>query len=401
MKNLLIATFSFRSKGGRTAINGMIEPLLSVFLKKTKSLTLIDGSHPGGDTIFTLVERYKQGKITNKTKTISSLVLWPLLKIQNKNSTQVIFKLRDFLDVLEIGLGSREGFDLFIGLESIYTLAGILLRKLGKTKKVVYYVSDYSPYRFGNRFAKSIYLWLDRFCCYNADYIWDVSPVMMPARIKAGIDEKKIAPLIIVPNALFEKQISYLSYEKLEKDSLVFVGTLGPENGPQVAVKAMRQVLRQIPSAKLHIIGGNDDFEKPLRSLVSKLNLENNVIFHGFISDAVKVSRLAQEFMVGLAPYTQLPDSPRWFADATKIRLYMGIGLPIITTKVPPLGKEVALKGAALIVKDDEKELANACIKLLEDKNLYSKMRKAAIDYAKNNTWGKSYGNALSRMKIN
>lgn len=398
VKNLLIATFSFRSNGKRSAINGMVEPLISFFSKKAENLTLIEGAHPGSDTVFTFKQNYRSGKLKSSGKSFSSIFLYPLLSWQNKNATQIIFKIRDILDVLEIGLTTKEKYDLFIGLESIYTLGGIILKKLGKVQKVVYYVSDYSPYRFNNGFLTFIYLWLDKFCCYNADYIWDVSPVMMPARIKSGINQERCAPLILVPNALFEEQINYLPLNQLEPYSLVFVGTLGPENGPQTAIKAMPLILKEIPTAKLHIIGGKDDFEEPLKNLVKKLKLEKNIIFHGFISDAIEVSQLSRQFMIGLAPYTELPDSPRWFADATKIRLYMGVGLPAITTRVPPLGKEVAKKGAAIITKDSKEDLAIACIKLFKDRILYSKMRKAAISYAKNNTWENSYVNAMKRI---
>ena len=354
----------------------MVEPLLAFFLPKVKELDLLDGAHPGSSTVLTFYEQYKNGVLIRKSFLWISTLLYPFLILQNSNATHLAFKIRDLLCTVGYGLSLKTKYDLFIGLESVYALAGILLKKIGKVKKVVYYVSDYSPKRYPNRLINGIYLWLDRFCCYHADYIWDVSKVIMPTRIRSGLNAKKSAPLILVPNALFDEQISYLPREKRQPNSLVFLGTLGPENGPQVAIDAMSLILKKIPKACLHIIGGGDDFEEPLKRRVARLKLEDSVVFHGFISNAVEVSKLARNFMVGLAPYTALPDSPRWFADATKIRLYMGIALPVITTYVSPLGKDVAEKGSAVIVGDNERELAEAIVAILQDRNYMTKCAK-------------------------
>ncbi len=78
----------------------------------------------------------------------------------------------------------------------------------------------------------------------------------------------------------------------------------------------------------------------------------------------------------------------------------MGIGLPVITTHVPPLGKDVSEKGCAILINDDKNELAKAAIKILKNPKIYDSMRKAAIAYAKNNIWENSYGKAMKQMNI-
>lgn len=287
-----------------------------------------------------------------------------------------------------------------IGSESVKFFAGILLKKIGLIKTVVYYVSDYIPNRYERKWLNDLYLFLDRFCCYNSDYIWDVSPAIQDARIKAGLNPKKSAPIILVPNALFPEQISFLPLEKVKPLTLVFAGTFGPENGLPIAIIAMKKIVRKFPKVQLIVIGGGHTPLEELKKLTMKNNVGKNIVFHGFIADARKLSNLVRQFAIGIAPYMAYPDSARWFGDATKIRLYLGAGLPVITTHVPPLGREVGKCGAGIIVKDNEKELANAVIKVFENINLYKKMREKAIIFAKNNTWENSYRNALKQMKI-
>lgn len=398
-KKILIATFSIYKNGKRTSINGMIEAMLSYFLPKIDELDLIDGFHPGSNDVISLIESYKNKKIISSKKSIISLFLYPILYFQNNNATQIIFKIRDFLSVFELIVRVKKKYDLFIGLESIYAMAGIILKNLRIVKTVVYYVSDYAPNRYENKLLNSFYLALDRFCCYHSDYIWDVSPAMLSARIKTGLDKKRCKPVILVPNALFPEQISYLSLQKINVYSLVFAGTFGSENGLTLLIKALKIVIKKYPNAKLHIFGGGYT-EEPPQKITKKYNIEKNVIFHDFISDTIKLSNEIKKYSIGVAPYMAYKDSARWYADATKLRLYLGSGLPVITTHVPPLGKILEKKGAALIVKDNEKELATAIIRIFSSKSLYKKMRNNAITFAKNNTWENSYTKALNKMKF-
>lgn len=401
MGTTVIATFSAWRNGKRTPTNGMIEPLISFFGPKSKDIILIDCPHPGSDMILPVVEEYKNNKLVKQN--IYKYIIPPLFILNKFNSlkTQPTFKLRDFLIIFQVLLFRKKSVDLYIGLESIHTLSGIILKKFGKVKKVVYYVSDYSPTRYSSKLFNDIYLRLDRYCAENADYVWDVSKAMMPARIKAGFDEKKSAPLIHVPNGLFKSQIEYLPIEKTIPNSLAFAGTIGPENGLDLAIEALYLAKNTIPDLQLHIFGGGlKEEEDKVSKIIKKYKLEKSVIHYGFISDLKELSNNLMKCQVGLAPYRAISWSVRWYADATKIRLYFANGLPVITTQVPPLGKEVEEKKAAIVVKDNPKEFSKAIIKMLTNRKKYINYRKAAINYAKDNTWENSYANALKQMSL-
>jgi glycosyltransferase involved in cell wall biosynthesis len=136
-----------------------------------------------------------------------------------------------------------------------------------------------------------------------------------------------------------------------------------------------------------------------LQKLTSALKLQRHIIFHGFIGNREKVSETIRQFAIALAPYKFIKGSARLYGDATKIRAYMAAGLPTVTTNVPPLGKEVAEKRAAIIVDDNPRDVANAVMKIFSDKKLFTDMRKQAIIFAKKNTWDNEFRNAFEKMK--
>lgn len=395
--SVFIATFSPWKNGVRLPINGNLEPMRDYFTSRARRVVLIDQVYPGSDVVMPRIEVYEQGKLMRQQKPpLLMYFFYPLLHLTNYSGTQITFKIRDFLSVLFEGFRSPRAFDLFIGFEAVNALAGVFLRGVGKVKRVIYYVSDYSPNRYRTKWFNSLYLWLDRQAAMRSDVIWDVSPAMQPARIQAGLSPKKSAPVLIVPNALYPSQIKKERESCIEKDSLVFMGTLGVENGPDVAIEAMPIVLKTNPNSRLHIVGGGHD-EKRLRRLSATLGVSKNVLFHGFIADREKVSELVRRFSVALAPYRNITGSPRHYGDATKIRAYMAAGLPTITTGVPPLGRIVSTAGAALMVEDNKTSLAKGILALLLDRKKWRSMRQAAIRFATSNTWENEYNKAMER----
>ena len=402
--SVLIATFSPWKNGIRLPINGNVEPMLDFFTPRVRKTVLIDQVYPGSDSVLPRIEVYEKKK---RIKILSSSwvvrILEPFLRTVNKGGTHIVFKIRDFLSVLDWSVRSSEHIDFYIGFESVNALAGILLKNIGKVSTVIYYVSDYSPLRYSNRIFNRVYLWLDRMAAQYSDIVWDVSPAIHPARISAGLNPKIIAPVIVVPNALYPKQIHTESVARIFHHTIVFMGTLGEENGPDIAIKAMTLVIRNFPDAVLHIVGGGDYEMDRLKALVSKLKLKKSVVFHGFFTDRAKISALIRRFQIAVAPYKRTVGSARLYGDATKIRAYLAAGLPVVTTDVPPLGNIAQNAGAAIIVPDTPEGLARGIVQLFENESEFKKMKIHAVRFAKNNTWDKEYTKAfalMSRMKM-
>jgi len=71
-------------------------------------------------------------------------------------------------------------------------------------------------------------------------------------------------------------------------NNIAIVGRLSHEKGVDLAIQAMRNVLKSEPEAKLWIIGDGKEKENLIR-LTSELNIQNNVIFHGFTNNVNKL----------------------------------------------------------------------------------------------------------------
>ena len=401
--SVFIATFSHYQGGRRMPRNGMVEPMLSFFLPKVKNLFLLDQPHPISDTINPFIEKYEAGKMVKKYR-LSAFWYFPIYlycAMEKTGLTRISYKLRDLFSAIFIALAQKEKYDVFIGLEAINALAGIILRKLGKVQTVVYYVSDYSPNRFskyGKKLFNTLYLWLDRFCVRHADFTWDVSSAMQEGRRKNGLNPKKKYNVIHVSNGLFPSQIKSLPTPKRTSDCLIYLGTLEPDFGVELAIQSLRVVKRENPKVMLRIIGGGRELPA-LKELAQKLKLEKSVVFYGFVEDNNEVARIVRDSYIGIAPYRSFPESLRWYGDAGKIRQYLASGLPVVTTHVPPLGREIADLGGAIMTRDTVKDFSQGIIKLLSDRELYKKLSDAAGEISKDNTWENVYSKALRDMK--
>ncbi len=398
--SVLFATFSAWENGKRLPTNGSVEPLRDFLVPRIRKLVLIDQLVPGGKDVMPRIEAYTNGN-TQCTPYRSSWfvrAMKPLLVWTNRPATVITFKIRDFLSVIDEACRETGTFDYLIGVESINAIAGIVLRKFGKVKKVIYYVSDYSPNRYANLVFNAVYLWLDRYAATHADFIWDVSLAMQPARISAGLDAKKSAPVIHVANGLFPDQIKVHPASGIHPHALVFMGTVGPENGPDVAIEALSLVRKNYPDAMLHMIGGSPKSFAWLIPRIQSLGLQKAVIHHGFVPRAADMAKIMRTCGIGLAPYRAIPGSPRYYGDAGKIRAYCASGLPVVSSTVPPLGKEVADKRAAIVCPDNPDDFAAAISHIFSDRNLYNKLRTNAIKFARTNTWENQFIHAFRRM---
>lgn len=399
--SVLFATFSLWSGGHRMPTNGSVEPLRDFLVPRVGRLVLIDQLVPGEEDISYKIEEYRGGSRTPLKHPMGwwFVLLAPFLRLTNRNATQVPFKVRDFFSVLDWVARDRDTYDYFIGLESINAIAGILLRRLGRIRKVVYYVSDYSPKRYKSGWFNALYVWLDRFAATHADFIWDVSRAMQPARISAGLDPSKSARQLHVPNGVYPVQIKTAKPSQIIPYSLCYMGTLGKENGPDLIIEALPAIIKKYPKTMLHVVGGGGDGLTRLRTLAEKLGVSQHVTLHGFVPLAEDMARILRTCYLAIAPYRSIPGSVRYYADAGKIRAYCAAGVPVISSDVPPLGREVAGYGGAVIIRDTIAELVHAVGDLFKDRKRYSEMRRKVIAYAKDCAWDTVFSNTFSAMR--
>lgn len=302
----------------------------------------------------------------------------------------------DFLLSCFWGLKTKQKWDLFIGLNNLNALSGLVLKLLGQVKKVIFYGVDYVPQRFENPLMNYLYHLTDKICVYHVDQVWSLSPKMVEARLKYKNIKIKKSKNKIVPMGVWFNEIKRPPFNKIKKHTLVFMGHLLKKQGVQTVIKAMPEIIKKIPDFQFMIIG-TGEYGAELKRLVKKMSLTDKVTFTGLIKNYQKMVQLISQSACAVALY-QKGNKQRnftYYTDPGKIKDYLGAGLPIILTDVPPNAQEIEKAGCGVIINDNKKEVAQAVIKIMENEKKLKQYKKNALKLAQKYDWPKIYSQAF------
>lgn len=297
--------------------------------------------------------------------------------IKRKDTNILVSSLYD--SILNFIWAIRNGkADLFIGVDNLNASVGILLKKLRLARKVVYYTIDYFPTRFENRLLNSIYHWIDKFCVTNADETWNVSGQMVLAREKNGIISNRQHT---VPIGIWYENAPRKDFSKIDKKKLIFVGHLLDHMGVDLVIRAMPQIISNIPDIKFEIIGGGEEEEK-LKKLSRELGVNKSVKFWGWVKDRKKLEEIMSDGAVGLATFnTDILDEKVKNADPGKIKDYMLLGMPVIVTNALSTADEIEKEKCGLVIGYDISQLTQAVVQLLNSQSRLKEYRQNALKY--------------------
>lgn len=361
-----------------------ISQALAEFLRdKTKKLVYIDHPFSACKDNRSSVSIYEKGKLVKKSYA-------PKIK-----GPEVLFYIKDVLSALLFVFKLRERFDLYIGVDNLNAFVGLILKRIKRTKRVIFYTIDYVPERFTNKFLNKIYHLVDKICCYQVDCLWNISGVMTEARNRNGVLKEKSAPQMVVPQGNNYDRVRRLPFEEINRFNLVFMGHLRDGKGIEFVIDAFPKIYHKVSQAKLVIIG-TGPLESQLKKRAERLGINDKIDFKGFIEEHSELDKLMARCAVALAPYEPVPKSLVYYADPGKIKAYLAVGLPVVVTKVPPVAYEIAQAKAGLAIEYDQEEFVQAVVKLLTDNGFYLECRQKAIELGSNYSWGKVFTKAFS-----
>jgi glycosyltransferase involved in cell wall biosynthesis len=383
-KKIIIASYTHIANGIYTNLGG---PALAVkkylLAKKIKCLACIWQPVPISDSLSAIEEVFKEGKEVVKRKFY--VVNWPFGREKAISLIYILLKARDIISTFYFSLGLRSRFDIFIGVESLNTIIGIFLREMRLVRTVIYYNLDYGEVRFKNKVLNYIFHALDIFSITHADYTWNLAEGVIASRNKRVSLKKEFRPPLLVPIGIDFSAIRPLSIEQIERKTIVYMGTLSVMQGVGLIVEALPEILKSMPEVKLVIIGSGS-FEQGLKRMVAGYNLSQQVTFTGIIPNE-EVTRILCRSALGIAPYFPDPDSVMRGSDPTKPKMYLACGLPVITTTVPPIARQIEEKKAGIIIEYSKEELASAVLRLLSDEKFYLECRKNALEISRQFDW--------------
>lgn len=272
--------------------------------------------------------------------------------------------------------------DIYLGIDPLNALFGILIKKIHRIDKIIFYTADYAIRRFDNILLNLFYHFIDRRVIKKADEIWNVSTRIAALRIKQGVDRQRN---FFVPNSPFFHKIKRLTADKINKHEMVLVSTSPKSTDFSLIFQTIKILTHKYPDIKLKIIG-LANWQVTFSYEIDRLAINKNIIFYSRMSHK-KLLNIFCRAAVGLALYTN-QYSWTYFSDSMKTRDYLACGLPVIMTDISSTATDIRKSGAGLVIKLKKNDLAQAVDKLFSNKKFYWKLRTNAIYLAKKNDIG-------------
>jgi len=181
---------------------------------------------------------------------------------------------------------------------------------------------------------------------------------------------KNTVKRLIIPNGVDVEKYKPLK-KPPENPVVLFIGRLVHRKGVHMLLEAFRDVVSEVPEARLLIVG-KGYMEPIVKSMVSILNLKKNVVFKGLVSEEEKI-HLLQNSMVVAVPSIYGESFGTVAVEA------FAAGTPVVAFKVGGLAEIVdhGVNGFLANV-GDLREIAEYLITLLLDRKLRKKMSENA-----------------------
>jgi glycosyltransferase involved in cell wall biosynthesis len=166
-----------------------------------------------------------------------------------------------------------------------------------------------------------------------------------------------------------------------DKNILLFFGYLSPYKGPDILLKAMPRVIKDIQDVLL-IVSGIGSMKDELMSLSKRLNINNNVKFTGYIDESLKpiYFKAADVFCLPSVMTTESFGIVNLEA--------MACGVPVVASKIGGIPDVIRDGENGLLVAPSNPELlADALIHLFKNEDIRRKMGERALELVEYYSW--------------
>ncbi len=296
----------------------------------------------------------------------------------------------------------KKKYDLYFGISHSFALWGAILKKIGVVKNLIYYCIDYylpdEKLNFNSLFVRFLNI-LDRFTVKTADYIWDLSPRISEYREKKGKIKTASYQNTIVPLGYSRHLRRFKPFAEIRRWDIGFVGSISPNQGLQLLVEVMPQIIKDFPQITATIIG-QGPYLNELKELVKREGLESYFNFLGFIKNEEEMLNILSLSAISLALYTDSGGNQAC-ADTGKPKLYALIGLPIVTTKAYILHQEVSRSNSGIVINYNKNDLKSAINYLMENDDRLKEFREKSYQFGGNFISDVIFDEAIRKIGLN
>lgn len=266
---------------------------------------------------------------------------------------------------------------IFIGINPLNAMYGLMLRGIFGISNIFYYTADYAHVRFDNAVVNKLYHSIDRTVCHFVDAVWSVSTRIRDLRKKQGVSDGKN---FLVPNSPKYIEQTKEDQEQCNKYELMIVSSSPTSTDIPTVLEALAMLKDVYPELSLSIIGMKN-WSETFSTQIDALAIRDRVHFYGSMSHQDLYKRL-KNAGVGVALYTN-QSSWTYFSDSMKVRDYLACGLPVLMTDVMATAQDVGEYKAGEILAIDKQDIAHSIKKILADDATYATYKKNALKLAK------------------
>lgn len=227
---------------------------------------------------------------------------------------------------------------------------------------------DSEKHIFEGRFGLIAYGW--RISLRYANHVQVISTYLGKLAKDFGYE----GTVSVVPNGV-DANVFYPRDIKREKNLIVTTSRLVRKNGIDLLISAMPHVVKQVPDAKLHIIGDGVDREK-LEQMVRVSHMEHIIIFFGAVSfDKVP------DYLVPACVFVRPSRSE---GLGTAFLEAMAMGIPVVATRVGGILDFLEDEHTGLFADvNSTEDIAKKIIRLLTDDALHDKLSRNGKELVK------------------
>jgi L-malate glycosyltransferase len=200
--------------------------------------------------------------------------------------------------------------------------------------------------------------------------------ITVSERTRRDLEALNVRDIKVVPSGIDFKEIERVKPSE-KKSDVVYMGRLVRHKNVDLLIKSVSLALRVVPDIRVIIIGDGPENEK-LRYLVSKLGLEKNVEFTGFLSNYDEAIALMKSAKVFVSPSTR-----EGFGMAALEA--NACGLPLVTVKHRMNAiMDLVTKRTGIVCEYSQEALSAAIYQELKESD---NMRVSCKEHAKKYDW--------------
>jgi len=286
-------------------------------------------------------------------------------------------------------------YNIGIGESSFGSFALYLLRKISKVQYSIFMNGDIipditqgiKPFYLSDK-NSLIYKLIDdviiktqatlRLIGFKNDLIWYPNENIRQWDLKNNFIPKDF---IISQTVLIDiNEVSRNLLNKKLKNTICYIGRLDEYAGIDISLHSLAEIKKKIPTIKLLIVGGGETSVEKYKSLAKDLGISKNVSFFGFIDSIDEAFNIIKHASIGLAMYKPSDTNVSLYAEPSKPKEYIRLGLPaIMSIGGPNIGSEMLKANVALLVEYKPESIAKAVVEFFQKDQLksYEKSIKA------------------------